>query len=144
DVGLQMLVAEVVLMERETTLVAVGVLGDLGALRDLSLPRRQDPLHALARGAPLVEPRADADVAIALALGEAIGRDLAQRAPLEVGQLEILEHDLDQLVERDVSFVVIDARTIAGLAVALPLAVLAGLADDLPRLRVAGALSNAR
>src|SRR2546428_11347490 len=126
-----MLVAEVVLMERETALVAVGVLGDLVALRDLVVPRCQHSLHALARGAPLVEPNPDANVAIALALGEAIGRDLAQRAPLEVGQLEILEHDLDQLVERDVGLVIVDARTIAGLAVALPLAILAGLADHL-------------
>ena len=67
----------------------------------------------------------------------------AQRAALEVGQLEILEHDLDQFVERDVGLVVVDAGPVAGLAVAFALAVLAGLADDLAGARVAVALAGA-
>ena len=150
-----MLVAQIVLMEREAPLgalpprrrfgvVASSVLRHLErALAPHGDARRQHSHHALAGGAPLVEAHADADVAIALALAEAIGRDLAQRAPLQVGQFEILEHDLDQFLERDVGLVIIDAGAVAGLAVALALAVLAGLADDLAGLRVAVALADA-
>src|SRR5208337_3149117 len=59
---------------------------------------------------------------------------------LEVGQFEILEHDLDQFFERDVGLVVIDARPVAGVFVAFAGRVLAGFADDLPGPRVAVAL----
>ena len=107
------------------------------------MARGENPHHALARGAALVEPDTDADVAIALAFEGAVGGNLAQRAALEVGQFEILEHDLDQFVERDVGLVVIDAGAVAGLAVALALAVLAGLAHDLAGARVALALARA-
>ena len=55
----------------------------------------ENPHHALARGAALVEPNADADVTIAFAFEGTVGGNLAQRAALEVGQFEILEHDLD-------------------------------------------------
>src|SRR5579871_6656466 len=143
DVGLEMLVTQIILMERKTTLVAVGILGRFEPLGFAAMLRRQHALDALTRRAPLVQPHADADVAITLALGETVRLDFAQRAPFEIRQFEILEHDLDQLVERDVGLVVVNARTIAGLAVALSLAVLAGLADHLPRLRIAVALSDA-
>ena len=67
--------------------------------------------------------------------------DLAQRLPLEVGQLEVLEHDVDQLFERDVGLVVVGAGLIAGLVLAaLPLAL--HLADDLAVLRLAGPLAD--
>ena len=109
---------------------------------DSIVARCEHPLDALAGGAPLVETHADADVAVALALGETVGLDLAQGAPLEVGQFEILEHDLDQFVERDVGLIVVNAGAIAGLALALPLTVLAGLADDLSGLRIAVTLGG--
>src|SRR5207244_5555140 len=91
-----------------------------------------------------VEPDSDADVAIALAFESTVGRNLAQRAALEIGQFEILEHDLDQFVERDIGLVVIDTGAVAGLPVALALAVLAGLAHDLTGARVALALAGPR
>src|ERR1700736_1530390 len=115
----------------------IGVGFEFGGLRQFErlggLPaaaRGEHPHHALACGAALVEPDADADVTIALALERAVGGNLAQRAALEIGQFEILEHDLDQFVERDVGLVVIDAGTIAGLALTT-LAVLADFAHHL-------------
>ena len=56
---------------------------------------REHAHHALLGGAPLVEPDADADLAVAFAPRRILGLNFAQRAALEVGQLEILEHDLD-------------------------------------------------
>ena len=96
--------------------------------------RRRAHLRAFA-GAALVEADAHANGAVALALGEALRGDLAQRLAFEVRQFQILEHDLDQFLEGDVGLVVVDAGAVAGLAVALALAVLAGLADDLAGLR---------
>src|SRR5439155_26693966 len=58
-----------------------------------------------------------------------------------VRELEVLEHDVDQLLERDVGLVVVAARLIARPVLAL--AVLLRLADDLPALRLAVALADA-
>ena len=109
----------------------------------MPLVGREHAHHALLGGAPLVEPDADADLAVAFAPRRVVGLDFAQRAPLEVGQFEILEHDLDQFLERDVGLVVIDAGAVAGVLVALAGAVFAGLADDLAGARVAVALRRA-
>ena len=51
NVGLEMLVAQVILMERKTTLVAVGVLGRFEPLGFAAMLRRQHSLDALARRA---------------------------------------------------------------------------------------------
>src|SRR5271154_5109447 len=102
-----------------------------------------DAHHALPRGAPLVESNPDASVAIALALGATVRGDFAQGTPFQVGQFEILEHDLDQLFERYIGLVIIDARPITCLTFALTLAVLTGLADHLARTHVAVALADA-
>ena len=105
--------------------------------------RGQLALHLGSDGAAFVETDADADLAVALAPAEARRGDLAQLLAFEVGQLEILEHDVDELIERDVGFVVVDAGLIAGLvaaALALPLR----LADDLAGLRLAVALPDTR
>src|SRR5262249_29165504 len=96
----------------------------------------------LARGAPLVETNADADRAIALALRHPERLDLTQGLSLEVGKLQILEHDVDELLERDVGLVVVRARLIAGLVLAAALR--SCLADDLAACRVAVALPDAR
>src|SRR5208282_1159110 len=134
-------VAQVVLMEREAArLPRLHRIGRLGAG---FLDARKLPHHALLGGAPLVEPDADSDVAIALALARALGLDLAQRAPFEIGQLQVLEHDFDQLLERDVGLVIIDAGAVAGLVVALAGAALADFADHLAGARVAVALADA-
>ena len=76
-------------------------------------------------------------------LKERIGWNLAQSAAFQVGQFEILEHDLDQFIQRDVGLVIIDSGAVAGLAVAFALAVLAGLAHDLAGAGVALALAGA-
>jgi len=101
-----------------------------------------DICHALARGSPFVQADTDADVAITLAFGGAVGWDFAQRTPFEVGQLQVLEHDINQFLERDVGFVIIDSRTVACAAVTFVLTFLAGLADDLARPRFAIALPD--
>ena len=98
---------------------------------------------ALLGRAPFVQPHADADLAVALALAGALGLDLAHRAPLHVGQFEILEHDLDQLLERDVGFVVVDPGPIAGAVLPLALTLASGLAYHLAGLAVAVALADA-
>src|ERR1019366_3584074 len=108
--------------------------------RVVALVGREHAHHALLGGAPLVQPDADADLAVAFAPRRVIGLDFAQRAALEVGQFEILEHDLDQFLERDVGLVVIDAGPVAGVFVAFAGTVLAGFAEDLPGPRVAVAL----
>ncbi len=102
---------------------------------------RELPPYALPDAPSLVEPDADADGAVPLALDEAHGVDLSQRLALEVGQLEVLEHDLDELLERDVGLVVVGPGLVAGFVLAGALA-LTLLADDLTGLGVAVALSD--
>ena len=58
--------------------------------------------------------------------------DLAQRLALEVGQLEVLEHDVDELLERDVGLVVVDAGLVAGLVLAVPCPACAALPTTWP------------
>ena len=67
----------------------------------------------------LVEPDADPDLTVAATLGRTRGFELAQRLAFEVGQVEVLEHDVDQVLEGDVGLVVVDAGTVAGLLGAL-------------------------
>ena len=98
----------------------------------MTMARGEHPHDALPRGAPLVQPDADADLAIALALEGALGGHLAQRAALDVGQFEILEHDLDQLLQRNVGLVVVHAGPVAGLVLALALALLPVLPTTWP------------
>ncbi len=83
-------------------------------------------------------------MAIPLALGGAVRWNFAKGAPFEVGQFEILEHDIDEFLERDVGFVIIDPGAIAGPAISFTLAFLAGLANHLSGPRLAIALAYAR
>src|SRR5438093_7071532 len=115
-----------------------GLEGGLG----VGVAARELPLDALADGAALVEADTDADLAVALALGEPVGLDLAQRLALQVRQLEVLEHDVDQLLQRDVGLVVVGAGLVAGLVLAL--AGVLRLADHLAGLRLAASLADAR
>ena len=143
-VGDHVPVGEVVLVEREAPLGAAhGRHRGLSGVFPVAPQARGGELaaHPLARRAPLVEPDADADGAIALALRDPVGFQLAQRLAFEVGQLEVLEHDVDQLLERDVGLVVVGAWLVPGLVLAL--AGLLGLADHLAVLRLAGALADA-
>ena len=133
-VGDQMLEGQVVVVERETPLLVLGAVG---------LARRHHALDPRPHRAALVEALANADLAVALALGGALGGDLAQALAFEVGELEVLEHQVDELVEADVGLVVVDARAVAG-AVRLALAVALLAADHLARLRLAVALADAR
>ncbi len=101
---------------------------------------RELPLHPLADGAALVEADADADRPVALALGEPVGLDLAEGLALQVRELQVLEHNVDQLFQRDVGLVVVAAGLVAGLVLAL--AGLLRLADHLPGLRLAVPLAD--
>src|SRR5213593_1248364 len=111
--------------------------GDLG----MGAAARELALHALADGAALVEADADADRPVALALGEPVGLDLAEGLALQVRELQVLEHNVDQLLQRDVGLVVVAAGLVPGLVLAL--AGLLGLADHLPGLRLAVPLADA-
>src|SRR3954454_9344007 len=91
----------------------------------------------------LVEPDADADLTVPTPLRHPQRLGLAERLPFEIRQVEVLEHDVDQLFEGDVGLVVVDAGPVAGLVVALAL-LAAGLPDDLSGLRFAVALTDAR
>src|SRR6184192_1502006 len=142
-VGHHVAVDQVVLVEGEA--LAGGPERDLGRGLEgglgVGVAARELPLDALADGAALVEADTDADLAVALALGEPVGLDLAQRLALEVRQLEVLEHDVDQLFQRDVGLVVVASGLVAGLVLAL--AGMLRLADHLPGLRLAVPLADA-
>ena len=99
--------------------------------------RREHPHHALLGAAALVEAHADSDLAIAFALARFVGHHLAQRLALEVGQLEVLEHDVDELLEGDIGLVVIDAGFVSALALVALAGLLTGLADHLALLGIA-------
>src|SRR5690242_16256022 len=81
---------------------------------------------------------------IALALRRAIRGNLPQGTSFEVRQFEILEHDLDEFLERHVGFVIIDPWPITGAAVAFALTFLAGFADHLSRPCVTITLADPR
>src|SRR5256885_854466 len=100
------------------------------------------PFTPLADGAAFVEPDADADRTVTLALGEPVGLDLAEGLALQVGELQVLEHNVDQLLQRDVGLVVVAAGLVPGLVLAL--AGLLGLADHLAGLGLAVPLAAAR
>src|SRR6185295_10759107 len=63
----------------------------------------------------------------AFLLEQSLDFDLAQPLAFEIGQLQVLEHQVDQFIQTDISLVIIDPRFVAGLLAAF--AVLA-LADD--------------
>src|SRR5262249_6131473 len=130
-VGDQVAVGEVVVVERKAALVAV--LLYLLAVLQLAPARRHHALDPRAHRTALVEALAEAVLAIAVALGRTLGRNLAQLLAFEIGELEILEHQIDELVEPDVGLVIIDAGPIAG-AVRTPLALPLLPADDLAGL----------
>jgi hypothetical protein len=85
-------------------------------VRTLARERRQlagsagRHLAAQARlgGASAIQVDAHADAPVALALGDPLGHHFAQDLALHVRELEILEHDLDQLLQRDVGLIVVD------------------------------------
>jgi hypothetical protein len=95
-----------------------------------------------ADGALAVQVDPDAGLAVALPLGDALGHRLLQDLPLEVRKLQVLEHDVDELVEGDLGLVVVEPGIAAGRA--LPgLALLPGLAHDLAGLGLAVAGADA-
>ena len=69
--------------------------------------------------------QADANAYRAVSLVPALPRrlDFPERFSFKIGEFEILEHDIDQFVQRYIGFVIIDARLIAGpsFPVGLPL-----------------------
>src|SRR5213593_1283626 len=141
-VGHHVAVDQVVLVEGEALGGGSerGLGGDLEGGGGARVAARELPLHPLADGAALVEADADADRAVALALDEPVGLDLAEGLALQVRELQVLEHDVDQLLQGDVGLVVVAAGLVAGLVLAL-----AGLlrpADHLPGLRLAVPLAD--
>src|SRR5438093_1024902 len=75
---------------------------------------RELTAHLGLHRAAFVQAHADTDLPVALALGQARRGDLPEFAALEVGELEVLEHDVDELFERHIGFVIVDPRPIAG------------------------------
>src|SRR3989454_5037141 len=140
-VGHHVAVDQIVLVEGEA--VRGGRQHGLGRrLEGGGVTARELPLHPLADGAALVEADADADRPVALVLGEPVGLDLAEGLALQVRELQVLEHNVDQLLQRDVGLVVVTAGLVPGLVLAL--AGLLGLADHLAGLRLAVPLADAR
>ena len=64
--------------------------------------------------------------------------DGGQLLALEVGELQVLEHDVDELVERDLGLVVVDAGLLAGLAGLRPTGPVLAFGDDVAALGVLG------
>src|SRR2546426_347085 len=140
-VGHHVAVDQIVLVEGEA--VRGGRQHGLGRrLEGVGVAARELPLHPLEDGAALVEADAEADRTVALALGEPVGLDLAEGLALQVRELQVLEHNVDQLLQRDVGLVVVAAGLVPGLVLAL--AGLLGLADHLAGLRLAVPLADAR
>src|SRR4051794_39376097 len=107
---------------------------------ELRLTLQGVPLDVLHDRPPLVDVRHDAVLAD---VGELyrLALDLLLALLLQVGQTQVLEDEGRQLVERDVRFVVVDPRLIAGLR---PLSRLVPLlADDVADLRAALPLADA-
>ena len=75
-------------------------------------------LDARARRALFVQTHANAFAAEPLLTELALDLDLAQPFALDVRQLQILEHEVDQLIQADLGLVVVDAGPIAGLLAA--------------------------
>src|SRR5581483_11449433 len=98
-------------------------------------------LDARDRRPPLVEADADAFLAVAFALVELLDLHLPKMLALEVGELQVLEHHVDQLVEGDVGLVIIDAGAIAGLLAVAPLF---AFTDHLSGLGIGPALTDPR
>jgi hypothetical protein len=96
-----------------------------------------------AHGAALVQPHAQTDGAIPLALAQAQSIDLTQFLSFEIGKFEVFEHDVDEFLEGDVRLVVVHPRLTAGLVPSggtVPLRV----ADDLTRFDLAVPLPHSR
>ena len=75
-------------------------------------------LDARTRRAFFVQTHADAFAAEPFLTELALDLDLAQPFSLDVGQLQIFEHQIDQFVQTDIGFVVVDAGPVAGLLAA--------------------------
>jgi len=91
-------------------------------------------LDARTSGALFIQTHADTFAAKSFLAELAFDLDLAQPFSFDIGQFQIFEHQIDQLIEADVGFVVVDAGTVAGLMTCF--AVLA-LTDDVAGLGLA-------
>ena len=92
------------------------------------------------RGAFFVQAHPDAFFPIALLAELPFDFHLTQLFAVEIGELEVFEHQFDQLIETDFGFVVVDAGLVAGL---LTLGAFFALTDGLAGLHVAvAALSH--
>jgi hypothetical protein len=131
----QALVGQILAPEREALLAVLGQRRGTRGRRRLGGGGRDLAPDARLGGAPAIEMHAHAGLAIALALGDALRHHLPEDLTLHVGELEILEHDLDQLLERDVGLVEVEARLVARAPGTL--AALRRLAYDLPGLGIA-------
>src|SRR5262245_8607421 len=99
----------------------------LGGSQGVPLQRGFLALYARASGAFFVEADADAFAAKTFLTKNPFDLDLAQPFAFHIGQFEVFEHQLDDLVEAHLGLVIVDSRLIARLLIAL--AVLP-LADD--------------
>ena len=75
-------------------------------------------LDPRARGALLVQAHSDAFAAKSLVAELALDLDLAEPLALDVGEFQILEHEVDQFIQADIGLVVVDAGPVAGLLAA--------------------------
>ncbi len=90
DVLAQTPKGDVVTVKRKSTL-------DLGAL-NCGVTAGDAPAHARDGGAAFIHVYMDADPAITFALTAALGQDFPQPLALHVRELQILEHDIHELL----------------------------------------------
>src|SRR5262249_30411715 len=110
-VGHHMPVDHVVLMKRKTLLVIPFVA--------LTPGDRQATPDARDRRTFFIKTNADAGAAVTFAFTEPFGHDLTQNFALHVRQLKILEHNLDEFFQSDISLVVVHSGLITSLILAL-------------------------
>src|SRR3990172_5390409 len=113
---------EIVLVKREASRLKGDDFFSLGGLPAL------DPGAGCA---PLVEADPDPFFPVALTFVLLLDFDFPQVFPLQIGQLEILEHDLDEFFQGDIGLIIIPPGLIPGAAV---LPSLFAFADDLTGL----------
>lgn len=136
DLRGSMFVSQIVLVEGDAL---------VGELRGHDFPPSLNGLGApqlLADSATSIKSDSQADSPVSFSLALAKGLDRVHVLSFEVRQIEVLEHDVDQFVERNICLVVVDPGLLTGVA-GLSTPGFGLLPDDITALDIiAGAFSD--
>ncbi len=127
----QTAVSQILLAKRKAGLAFI-MFGQIGLVLTINewQALSDPPPNLRLDGTFAIEMHTNAGLAVTLALTRPLSEGLLEDLPLHIGEFQILEHDVDQLVDRDLRLVDILTRMIAGRP--LTLLALSGRADDIP------------